>query len=271
MRARAQIKSHPIHPFLVAFPIGLFITSFVFDLMGLYGPHPSLWTAAWYCIVAGLCGAAVAAVAGAVDLFSVVPPNSSGRNRGYKHALLNVVMVGLFVAVAVRRDGPHAAPDALSLLLSAFGIAVLVMSGWLGGTLVYRNQIAVDHRYANAGKFREATLTRWDQPVCKAEELLDGQMMLANITGTRIAVGRCADGIVAFTDRCTHKGGPLSDGALVGCTVQCPWHGSQFNVHTGAVVNGPAAKEDEIEIFEAEVRDGQIYVLPRRGKEKRAA
>jgi uncharacterized membrane protein/nitrite reductase/ring-hydroxylating ferredoxin subunit len=271
VRARAQIKSHPIHPFLVAFPIGLFITSFVFDLVGVYGGHPSLWAAAWYCIVAGLCAAALAAIAGAVDLFSVVPPNSSGRNRGYKHALLNVVMLGLFVAVAVRRNGAQAAPDGLSLLLSAIGIVVLATSGWLGGTLVYRNQIGVDHRYANAGKLREATLARWDQPVCKAEELLEGQMMLADITGTRIAVGRCGDGIVAFSDRCTHKGGPLSDGALVGCTVQCPWHGSQFNVHTGAVVNGPAAEGDEIEIYEAEEREGQIYVRPRRGEGKKAA
>src|SRR5438045_7418429 len=116
MRARAQIKSHPIHPFLVAFPIGLFITSLVFDLIGVYGRHPSLWAAAWYCIVAGLCAAAVAAVVGAVDLFSVVPPNSSARSRGYKHALLNVVLVGLFVAVAVRRNGAQAEPDGLTLL-----------------------------------------------------------------------------------------------------------------------------------------------------------
>src|SRR5207253_6685982 len=46
-------------------------------------------------------------------------------------------------------------------------------------------------------------------------------------------VGRCSQGLFAFSDSCTHKGGPLSDGALVGCTVQCPWHGSQFDVSSG--------------------------------------
>jgi uncharacterized membrane protein/nitrite reductase/ring-hydroxylating ferredoxin subunit len=269
MRARAQIKSHPIHPILVAFPIGLFITSFLFDLVGTYSGHPSLWSAGWYCVAAGLCASVLAAIAGAVDLFSVVPPNSSGRSRGYKHAVLNLVMVAIFIAVVVHRGGPRVAPDGMSLVLSAIGIVVLLTSGWLGGTLVYRNQIAVDHRYANAGIFREVELSRWDQPVCEAEELLDGQMMLADITGTRVAVGRCSEGIVAFSDHCTQKGGPLSDGALVGCVVQCPWHGSQFNVHTGAVVNGPA--NQEIETYEAEVRDGQIYVRPRRGAGQRAA
>ncbi|HET7186039.1 MAG TPA: DUF2231 domain-containing protein [Terriglobales bacterium] len=269
MRARAQIKSHPVHPFLVAFPIGLFITSFVFDVIGVLGGNSALWAAAWYCIIAGLCGGGLAAIPGAIDLFSVVPPNSSGRSRGYKHAVLNVVVIALFIAVAAHRAGPATAPDGLSLLLSAIGIVALAISGWLGGTLVYRNQIAVDHRYANAGKYREVELTRWDQPLCKADELAEGQLLLADITGTRVAVGRCSEGIVAFSDRCTHSGGPLSDGALIGCTVQCPWHGSQFNVHTGGVESGPA--KDAIEIFDAEVRDGQIFVRPRRAQEKRAA
>jgi nitrite reductase/ring-hydroxylating ferredoxin subunit len=40
--------------------------------------------------------------------------------------------------------------------------------------------------------------------------------------------------------KCTHRQGPLSEGTLDGSTVTCPWHGSQFNVCTGAVVQGPA-------------------------------
>jgi nitrite reductase/ring-hydroxylating ferredoxin subunit len=178
--------------------------------------------------------------------------------------------MALFVSVAAYRGGPAHAPDGTSLILSAVGVVVLGISGWLGGTLVYRNQIAVDHRYANAGKFRERNLARWDMAVCGEAELKEGQMILADIAGERLVVGRCADGIVAFSDHCTHKGGPLSDGALVGCTVQCPWHGSQFDVHSGKVVNGPA--KEKIETFEAEVRNGQVYVRPRRGgQEKEAA
>jgi len=40
-------------------------------------------------------------------------------------------------------------------------------------------------------------------------------------------------------DRCTHRGGPLSDGVLMCGTVQCPWHGSQFDVKTVEVKCGP--------------------------------
>lgn len=269
MRAKAHIQSHPIHPILVAFPIGLFITSLVFDLIAFAGHRPSLAAAAWYCIVAGLVAGACAAVAGVVDLFGVVPPASSGRTRGYKHAILNVILMVLFLVVVIHRGGPRAMPDGTSLIVSAIGVVVLLISGWLGGTLVYRNQIGVDHRYANAGKFKERRLRRWDEAVCSQDELSDGQMILADVEGTRVAVGRCADGIVAFSDHCTHRGGPLSDGALVGCTVQCPWHGSQFNVHDGRVVNGPA--DEGIETFGTEVRDGQVYVHPRRGEERKVA
>lgn len=270
MRARAQIKSHPLHPLLVAFPIGLFVTSFIFDLIGTALGFGSLFAAAWYCIIAGLIGGVLAAIAGAVDLFGVVPPNSSAKSRGYKHAILNVVVVCLFLAEVVYRGTPAAPADVTSLVISAVGVVLLFTSGWLGGTLVYRNQIAVDHRYANAGKWKETKLTSWEQPVCKESDLGEGQMMLAEIEGARVALGRFRDGWVAFSDHCTHRGGPLSDGALVGCVVQCPWHGSQFDVRSGQVVNGPA--EEKINTYEVAIHDGQVYVSPRRyGEERKVA
>ena len=82
------------------------------------------------------------------------------------------------------------------------------------------------------------------QPLANVGEIGLGQMMLAKVgaKGERVAIGKCADGIHAVQDRCTHKGGPLSDGALICGTVQCPWHGSQFDAHTGAVKAGPASE-----------------------------
>lgn len=262
MRSKAAIQSHPIHPMLVAFPIGLFITSLIFDLIGTQRGNASLWAAGWYCVIAGLCFSVAAAIPGVIDLFSVVPPESSGRNRGYKHALLNLCMIAVFVAVAAHRGDAVTPPDGVSLILSAIGVLLLIASGWLGATLVYRNQIGVDHRFANAGKSRTVVVDRWDGPVCAESDLKEGQLLLAEIAGARIAIGRCDEGLVAFSDHCTHKGGPLSDGALVGCIVQCPWHGSQFNVRTGRVVNGPA--EERIEAYDVETRDGKVFVRPKR-------
>jgi uncharacterized membrane protein/nitrite reductase/ring-hydroxylating ferredoxin subunit len=267
MRSRAAIKSHPLHPMLVAFPIGLLVTSFVFDLIALWREIPTLWYAAWYCIIAGLIGATIAAIPGLIDLFSVIPKDSSARSRGYKHAILNGLVVVAFIADAAYRGRPDVRPDGTSLILSACGVLLLGFSGWLGATLVYRNQIAVDHRYANAGKYREVELNDWNQPVCKTSDLSEGQLMLAKIQGARVAVGRCPEGIVAFRDQCTHKGGPLSDGALVGCTVQCPWHGSQFDVHSGRVVAGPA--DERILTYDIVTRGDDVFVYPKRGEEKR--
>ena len=268
MRSLASIKSHPLHPMAIAFPIGLLVTSFIFDLIARWQVLPSLASAAWYCVVAGLIGALFAIVPGAIDLFRIVPPNSSARTRGYWHAGLNLLVVAVFVAVAARR-GVGIMPDNASLVLSAIGVCILCASGWLGAGLVYQDQIAVDHVYANGSEFRKVDLSAWDQPVCKASELSEGQLLLAEINGSRVAVGRCSQGIVAFSDRCTHLGGPLSDGALVGCTVQCPWHGSQFDVVTGRVIAGPA--EAAIATYDVVTRGDDVFVYPKRGEEKKEA
>jgi uncharacterized membrane protein/nitrite reductase/ring-hydroxylating ferredoxin subunit len=267
MRSRAAIKSHPLHPMLVAFPIGLLVTSFIFDLIARWQDMPSLSGAAWYCVIAGLIGGVLAAIPGIVDLFSVVPPDSSGRSRGYRHAILNGLVMVAFIADAAYRGGPGVMADNTSLVLSAIGVVLIGFSGWLGATLVYRNQIAVDHRYANSAKYKQVVLDDWNQPVCQATELSEGQVLLAVIQGARVAISRCSQGVVAFGDRCTHKGGPLSDGALVGCTVQCPWHGSQFDVVSGRVVSGPA--EQHILTYDVVTRGDDVFVYPKRGEGKK--
>ncbi len=269
MRSRAHVGSHPIHPMLIVFPLGLWITSFIFEIIAVLSQNERLWAAAFFGIIAGCAGAALAAVPGAIDLFSVVPGNSSARKRGYLHGALNVCALALFIFTAWRWGNPYDAPDGLTIGLSAIGVAIVLVSGWLGATLVYRNQIGVDRRYARAGQFRERRLGGWDQPVCNQAELGEGQMMTVSVGNERIVIGRCGTGFAAFSNHCTHRGGPLADGALVGCTVQCPWHGSQFDIHTGRVVAGPA--EHKIRTFEIEIRGGEVYVLPHKEKQDKAA
>ncbi|MCI0349244.1 MAG: Rieske 2Fe-2S domain-containing protein [Acidobacteriales bacterium] len=269
MRTRAHIKSHPIHPMLVAFPIGLWVASFVFDLLGVASGNIYLHIAAYYSLIGGCLGAVLAAIPGAIDLFGSVPPNSSARRRGYIHGSLNALALLLFTYIAVRRGDPMARPSNVSLALELLGVFGIGVSGWLGGTLAYRNQIGVDHRYANAGQEKERTLDSWDHPVLNRSELSDGQMLLAKIAGERVVVGRCAEGFFAFSDHCTHRGGPLYDGALVGCTVQCPWHGSQFDITTGRVVAGPA--KSKIKLYQTEIRGNEVYVLPESRELKKAA
>jgi nitrite reductase/ring-hydroxylating ferredoxin subunit/uncharacterized membrane protein len=254
---------------LIVLPLGLFLGSWIFDLIGKATNNELLWASSYYCAIAGIVGGFCAAIPGVVDWFSVVPPRSSAKNRGLLHGGLNTLALIAFIIVAVRRYSATAEPGAFELGMMTIAVIVLGISGWLGGTLTYRNQIGVDHRYANAGSWRERTLDNWQRPALNQSELSEGQMMLVRVGDERVVVGRCPEGIVAFSDHCTHKGGPLSDGALVGCTVQCPWHGSQFDVHSGRVVAGPA--KSKIDVYETEIRSGEVYLKPKKVEKTKAA
>ncbi|MEO5935779.1 MAG: DUF2231 domain-containing protein [Terriglobales bacterium] len=269
MRSFAHFKSHPIHPILVTFPIALWTAALLADLAGVVLGHGLLWAAGFFAILGGILGAILAAVAGTLDYIKVVPPNSSAKQRGLTHGLMNTAVLVAFIVIAWQRGNAYTEPTDMHLAFEAIAVGAMMASGWLGGTLVYRNQIGVDHRYANAGKWKERELAGWDQPVCNQSELSEGQAMLAKIDGERIVVARCSEGIVAFSDHCTHKGGPLSDGAIVGCAVQCPWHGSQFDVNTGRVIAGPA--EEKIKIYGIDIRDNEVFVQPEKQPKKKAA
>lgn len=230
---------------LIPFPFAFLSGGWAFRAAAAVSGNDELKVVSRYLVPAGLVAGLVAAVPGLVDYLGSVPPQSSARNRATKHALLNVTSLALFAAswlTGRRRDG------ALPLTFQSLGTATLCVGGWLGGTLAYRNQIGVDHRYANAGKWREEHLDADAALQDAAQDLAVNQMKLVHTDGQRIAVARTGKGYVAFQDRCTHKGGPLSDGVMMCGTVQCPWHGSQFDVHTGDVKAGPA--ETNIETYD---------------------
>lgn len=257
MRSTAQFKGHPIHPALIPFPFAFLVGALLADLGGWMFDRTGLTITAHYLTIAGIVSGLLAAIPGVIDYLYTVPPKSSGQKRARTHGLLNVTALALFaIALAVRGDMVEpAAPITLEFL----GAAVLVYSGWLGGTLVNRNLIGVDHRYANAGKWKEERLSGSGLIVAAREdELKPGQMKLLHVSGRRIALGRTERGYVAFDDRCTHRGGSLAGGVLIGHTVQCLWHGSQFNVHTGKVECGPA--KEGIGCYRVETKDGKVRI-----------
>lgn len=240
MKSRASVQGHPIHPMLVVYPFAFLTGAFGFSVAAAASRNRELKNVADHLIPAGIGAGLLAAVPGVVDYLTVVPPHSSGKQRATRHALLNVAGLGLFATSWLL--GRAGRSRALPLALQGLGSAVMSVAGYLGGTLVYRNQIGVDHRYANAGKWQEETREHaqsWAL-TSAAAPLGVNQMKLVHAGDDRIAVARTERGCAAFQDRCTHRGGPLSDGVLINGTVQCPWHGSQFDVHTGAVKCGPA-------------------------------
>ena len=229
---------------LIPYPFAFLTGAWGFRVAAALSENDDLKTVSRYLVPAGLAAGLVAAVPGLVDYLGSVPPQSSAKARATKHALFNVGSLALFALswLADRKRG-----RVLPLALETAGTATLCVGGWMGGTLAFRNQIGVDHRYANAGKWQEESLDRANGNALEsaAHGLAMNQMKLVHAGGKRVVVGRTGKGYVAFQDRCTHKGGPLSDGVLMCGTVQCPWHGSQFDVHTGEVKAGPAAAQIE--------------------------
>jgi nitrite reductase/ring-hydroxylating ferredoxin subunit/uncharacterized membrane protein len=249
-----------LHPALIPFPFAFLFGAAAFDLAALWTGSTPLSITSAHLTLAGIGAGLVAAVPGAIDYLYSVPPNSSGKKRATQHGALNVGALVLFgLAFAFRHDDWTAA--APTLLMQLAGALVLGYAGWLGGTLVTRNLIGVDHRYANAGKWQELSVDGspgQEVTVGREEELREGQMKLLHVNGRRVALARTPDGVHAVDDGCTHRGGSLAGGVLVGHTVQCLWHGSQFDVRTGDSVCGPA--RNGVRTHAVRLEDGRIVL-----------
>jgi nitrite reductase (NADH) small subunit len=76
--------------------------------------------------------------------------------------------------------------------------------------------------------------------VARVSELSPGTGKVVGTDGRSVALFNVDGVFYAIDNTCTHRGGPLGEGALIGEIVTCPWHGAQFNVRTGAVTRPPA-------------------------------
>ncbi len=260
MKSKASIKSHPLHPILVGFPITFYISTLLFDVLAVFYNDAEYSVTGKYVHIAGIAGAVLAAIPGVIDYLFVIPPDSSAKKRGAKHGLINTTVLIIFT-IALYLKYRDDISLYIILLFELTGVALTFVAGWMGGTLVYRNQIGVDIRYAGAGKWKELYINENTGPleVCTADELQVDQMKLIHVKDKRIVIGRTVHGYVAFDDHCTHRGGSLAAGAMICGTVQCPWHGSQFDVQTGEVKAGPA--KQKIDTYEVKEAEGKLFLI----------
>ena len=144
MRAKARLLGHPIHPMLVVFPLGLLTVAAIFDLVYVC-THGSHWAdLSYWMIAAGIIGGLIAAIFGAIDWFGI-PQGTRAKYIGLIHGLSNVIAVILFIiSWAMRRLNP-AAPEMTAMILGWIGIVMALFASWLGGELVYRLNVGVDH------------------------------------------------------------------------------------------------------------------------------
>jgi nitrite reductase/ring-hydroxylating ferredoxin subunit/uncharacterized membrane protein len=234
---------HSLHPVLTDVPIGAWTAGLLFDMVGLDEAADRL-------LELGVVAAVPTALTGAADW-----SDTDGKQRrvGLVHAVLNSAALSLFLAsIAARRAGNRPA----GVALSATGYALAAGSAYLGGELVYSQGTAVSR-------------AAWDpdvpefQVAARASDLVDGQLAQGEITveGQRLPLVLLKRGpeVLALGDVCSHWGGPLHEGKVVeGDCVECPWHGSTFDLRDGSVTHGPATVPQPR--YEARLRDGNVEV-----------
>jgi uncharacterized membrane protein len=132
-----RILERPIHQVLIVFPLGLLGTSFFFDLAYLVHQSEQLGRASWWMIAAGVAGGAVAAIFGTLD-WRAIPPGTRARRLGAWHGGGNAIVALFFAASWVARRNEPAHPQLLAMTLSACGVFLCVLTGWLGSQLADR-------------------------------------------------------------------------------------------------------------------------------------
>ena len=94
--------------------------------------------------------------------------------------------------------------------------------------------------------------------VGSVDEVPPGEMKIVEVGGQEIVLANVGGDIFAFSNECTHRGGPLGEGLLTDGVVECPFHGGQFDVKTGEVVEAPPT--EALNTYQVRVEGGEIMV-----------
>ncbi|HET9787014.1 MAG TPA: DUF2231 domain-containing protein [Pyrinomonadaceae bacterium] len=151
MKSKATLAGHPVHPMLIPFPLALWTTSFVVDILFYFFRHPTLLIIAKFMLAAGCIGALAAAIAGFIDWLSI--RDGEVKKVANWHARLNVAALVIFAISFFLRMGRYSdlvgRRLTIPFLLSLVGVILISISGWLGGELVFRYGVGQTRDDAN--------------------------------------------------------------------------------------------------------------------------
>ena len=243
---------HSLHAALSDLPIGFWAASSVLDVLGRdlpadderMGPAATL-------SAAGLLAAVATVATGATDW---TVSDGEDRRVGLFHGLLNLAgMTIQGVSLAARLTGRRDT----ARVLGAASMAVTGAAGFVGGHLVQGRAVMVNRVATTSGP------SRWVRAV-EDTSLADETPMGVEVEGRQVLLYRSAGALYAIDDLCSHAGGLLSRGPVADCVVECPLHGSKFDLRDGQIVRGPAHHPQPV--LPTRVRNGWVEVrgaLPR--------
>ena len=216
---------HPLHPLLVAVPIGLWSGALLLDLTG--GEQGR--AAARRLVGAGVLTAAPTAASGWAD-WSELGIAKRPKRVGLVHGGANALTILLFAASWAARRGDGAGGRGLALA----GASGLAVGGYLGGHLAFAEAVGVNRNADEAPGPKDWT------DVAAADDVVDGRPLRLQVKSKALVLVRSGGSLRALSATCSHWGGPLDEGELVDGCLECPWHGSRFRLEDGAVARGPA-------------------------------
>lgn len=147
MKTKASLAGEPIHPMFVHYPIALWTTSVVTDVIFYFHRNTSLILISKFLIAAGIVGALLAAIPGLIDWLTIKEP--AAKKTGTLHMILNLsalLLFGFSLYLRMKNYGAAAVGHRLQVpfVLSVAGLVDMAIAASLGGKLVYKHRMGVD-------------------------------------------------------------------------------------------------------------------------------
>lgn len=241
---------HPVHPPLASLTSGAIGTTVGLDALSLLPGRQQAEVAdasrfATRALGLGILANLGSAVTGVADWQHT---HQEDRRIGLVHGALNGLATGLYIKSWIdRRRGRHAS----GIVTTVLGYGITASASYLGGALVFASGVGIDQ----SGKRLQ---TRDWTPVLALHALKNGKPQRVDVDGVGVVVCRTGeDGeVAAFGEFCPHLAAPMSDGWVDRGRLVCPWHGSRFDVCSGAVLRGPSAAP--LPLYETRINNGVI-------------
>lgn len=238
---------HSLHPVVVDVVVGGSTVAVLLQVLSWLGVADLRTAMLWVLGLTWLAG--VSAIATGLTDFKDTATGDE-RNVVGLHGLVNIITTLLLVIAFLLLLG---GADLVAGWLVVVSFGLLSIGAFIGGHVVFKYGYMVNHNaFARGKKARDFTA------VLPAAELPDAAPTKASLGATSLVLVRRGDVVFALKDTCSHAGGPLSEGKLVGDTIVCPWHSSAFRLRDGAVRHGPAATRQVA--YRARVSGDQVEV-----------
>jgi nitrite reductase/ring-hydroxylating ferredoxin subunit/uncharacterized membrane protein len=243
------LLGHPLHPAMTDLPIGAWTVGVVLDYVAIFG-HVIPAAAGDIALLVGVIAGVLAIVTGYTDFHDTF---GHERRLALAHGLTMTTVAGVEIVSLVFRWVGGAGLHPAAVGLATAGLILVLLGGYIGGHVVFSMGTAV-----NRNAFYEGAEDYVD--VGTSEFFPENELRRVMVEDLPALLVRQQGELCAIGAVCSHAGGPLDEGTLEKGRITCPWHGSIFDVCTGAVKGGPATfSQPRFDVREA---DGRVSVKP---------